>query len=536
MQFIQLKNISFTYPDHYTPTLRDITLDLADGEKIALIGRNGSGKSTLIRIIMRELLPSSGTITYPRAVPGIGYLAQDVMITNDCTVRDYLLHSQPLFHQLAAEIAELSGLEVYSEAQGLELAELWQKYYDTGAQDWEKAIDDMLIEIQLSHIADQSCKTLSGGESTRIQMAMLLINKPDILILDEPTNHLDTEQLEWLEQWISQYKGTVLYVSHDRIFIDNTATKVIELQNGNALIRSGNYQSFTRDKAELNDHQMVQYKERQRLVHRLQEASQKRRSWAKSFQPETQAEGGGFVYESVTNAARTMTQQAKHIEQRIKMLQTRYPVEKPRTEKPRKISFSQAPVSRKELISCQGLCFSYGAVPLLNDIYFFAFTGDRIWLSGCNGSGKTTLLSLLAGELQPGKGSISYGERLRIGIYHQDLTQLPAERTVIGYLKQSNKDEVTIRNFMGCMGLTGDIAFAEIGVLSWGERAKLQISRLLLEEYNILLLDEPTNHMDIPTREMLEKALSDYPGVLIFVSHDRAFIRNLATREYNLDK
>ena len=230
-----------------------------------------------------------------------------------------------------------------------------------------------------------------------------------------------------------------------------------------------------------------------------------------------------------------MMQQAKHVEQRIDMLQRRFPVEKPWRERSHKIEFPDAPVSQKQLFSCQGLSFAYGEAPLLNEIYFYAAAGEKIWLSGRNGTGKTTLLNLISGELQPQKGYITYRERLQIGVYKQDLTELPAEDTALEYLKSSQQDEVMIRNNMGRLGLTGDIAFARIGLLSSGEKAKLQITKLLLSEYNLLLLDEPTNHMDIRTREMLEEALAKYPGAVVFVSHDRAFIRNIATREYCLD-
>ncbi len=216
-------------------------------------------------------------------------------------------------------------------------------------------------------------------------------------------------------------------------------------------------------------------------------------------------------------------------------MQGRFAVAKPVRERLHKIVFSDAPVSQKELFSCHALSFAYGTAPLLSDIYFYALAGEKIWLTGRNGSGKTTLLNLISGELQPLKGHIAYRERLRIGFYKQDLSRLPAEATVIDYLKLGEPDEVKIRNYMGCLGLAGDIAFARIGLLSWGEKAKLQVAELLLAEYNVLLLDEPTNHLDIRTREMLEEALGQYPGAVVFVSHDRAFIRNIATREYNLD-
>jgi ATP-binding cassette subfamily F protein 3 len=511
-------------------------LVVAEGEKIALIGKNGCGKTTLLRIILGELSPTRGRISYPTSRPTISYLPQDIRVSAPLSVRDFLLQVRPRQFEMLTRIDTLSSAENLSPSAGIELASLWQEYNDQNTADWENEVHSILLELDLLPLAEQRCATLSGGESTRLQLAALLLEKPDILILDEPTNHLDSEQLLWFEDWMLDYGGAVLFVSHDRVFIDHTATKIAELEAGQLELRAGNYQSFVRDRQQLKDHQMVQYRERQRLLRQLCEASRKRRAWASSFQKETRGEGGGHVFELITNPARTQMQQARNIENRIKMLTERYPVEKPHQDKLRHLAFEQVQVADRELINVAGMGFRYQESWIFRDFYLHLNGAEKLWLAGPNGSGKTTLLRLLQGSLDPCEGSISRANRLRIGCFEQDLSRFDPHALVLDFLKASGKEESQIRTLMGCIGLKTDLAFARTGSLSWGERAKLQLLRLLLAEYNVLLLDEPTNHLDIRSREMLEESLDNFTGAMVFVSHDRAFISRLATRKVELSE
>ncbi|HOY84692.1 MAG: ATP-binding cassette domain-containing protein [Candidatus Cloacimonetes bacterium] len=536
MQFIQLNTIHYTYPDQYQPVLAGVSLVVAEGEKIALIGKNGCGKTTLLRIILGELSPTRGRISYPTSRPTISYLPQDIRVSAPLSVRDFLLQVRPRQFEMLTRIDTLSSAENLSPSAGIELASLWQEYNDQNTADWENEVHSILLELDLLPLAEQRCATLSGGESTRLQLAALLLEKPDILILDEPTNHLDSEQLLWFEDWMLDYGGAVLFVSHDRVFIDHTATKIAELEAGQLELRAGNYQSFVRDRQQLKDHQMVQYRERQRLLRQLCEASRKRRAWASSFQKETRGEGGGHVFELITNPARTQMQQARNIENRIKMLTERYPVEKPHQDKLRHLAFEQVQVADRELINVAGMGFRYQESWIFRDFYLHLNGAEKLWLAGPNGSGKTTLLRLLQGSLDPCEGSISRANRLRIGCFEQDLSRFDPHALVLDFLKASGKEESQIRTLMGCIGLKTDLAFARTGSLSWGERAKLQLLRLLLAEYNVLLLDEPTNHLDIRSREMLEESLDNFTGAMVFVSHDRAFISRLATRKVELSE
>jgi ATP-binding cassette subfamily F protein 3 len=536
MQFIQLKDIHYCYPDQYESILRGIDLVIAEGEKIALIGSNGSGKTTLLRVILQELYPSKGTINYPVSRPAIAYLPQDIKVSSGIRVREFLLGAQPEKYRLIKEIEELSANIELSPEQGIHLSSLWDEYHATNVADWEGDVQSILTRMNLNDLVERECASLSGGESTRLQLAALLLDKPDILILDEPTNHLDLANMMWLEDWLNSYNGAVLYVSHDKMFIDNTATKIAELNAGKLDIRMGNLASFSRDKADLQNHQLIQYQERKRLIRSLQQAVQKRRGWAQSFQRETRAEGGGAVYESVYNAARTQMQQARNIERRIRMLNERYPVERPMFDKERKLDFGDVRLSHRELINISAMSFAYDEAWIFKDFYFDLGSAERVWLSAANGCGKTTLMRLIYGELIPQKGEISYAPRLRIAYYRQDLNLLDPKLTVLDYLPDSGSENTHIHNLMGCIGLKDDLAYVELGSLSWGEKAKVQILGILLGDFNVLLSDEPTNHLDMRSRDLLARALEKFNGAVIFVSHDRSFIRRIATRELKLEK
>jgi len=531
MQFIQLRNIHYRYPDQYQSTLTGIDLVIAEGEKIALIGINGSGKTTLLRIILRELTPTQGEILYPRDKPVIAFLPQDIRLSTEVCVGDFLLSHQADHYRIIKDIERLSAVGDLSVQQGIDLASLWHEYHAKNVADWENEVNSMLVRMDLQCMAERQCESLSGGESTRLQLAALLLKKPDILILDEPTNHLDLQHIMWLENWLNSYKGAVLYVSHDKKFIDNTATKIADLRAGSLQIRMGNYSSFTRDNKDLQQYQLTQYRERKKLIRNLEQAALKRRNWAHSFQPETRSEGRGAVYESIYNAARTQMQQARNIERRIRMLNDRYPVERPMFDKNRKLDFGKVHTSNKELINVSAMGFAYDDIWIFRDFYFDLGGTERLWLSGANGCGKTTLMKLIAAELQPQEGEISYAPRLRIAYYRQDLKLLDPARTVSDYLLQSGQDETHVHNLMGCIGLKDILAHVQMGSLSWGEKAKVQILGVLLGDYNLLLFDEPTNHLDMRSRDMLADALIQFNGAVIFVSHDRAFIQKIATRE-----
>jgi len=535
MQFLQLRDITYIYPQQSEPVFEKVSFTIGREDKIALIGRNGAGKTTLIKILLSQITDYQGEIVYPKNKPIIGYLPQDLNSDLKKTVYKELIATNALFYSIINQIEQLSAIIEISSAEGTKLATLWDEYYNHQLDEYEHLALSLLADFHLTEYCNESASLLSEGGKTRLQLCKLMLLNPQILVLDEPTNHLDIENLEWLESWVNSFSGAILYVSHDRCFIDNTATKIVELNRGSITSRKGNYSTYMENLQEERDHQIVQYKEREKLIHKLQNAAQKRRSWAKTFQKETRPEGGGSIYESISNAARTMNQQAINIERRIDMLNTRYRVEKPWQEKERKINFDNVVKPSTMLISFDHVSKSYNKIPVLNNISFYAQRGEKIWISGKNGSGKTTLMKILAGKETTDSGEIIYGERIRCGWFDQQLTSLPIDISPLEYLQNDNlNNDSTIRNYFGCLGMSGDIVNRLIGTLSFGERAKTLLVKLLISNYNLLLLDEPTNHLDIQTREMLEYALMNYNGTVIFVSHDRAFISNLATRKHEL--
>lgn len=535
MQFVRLSKISYRYEGQYNRLFSDVSFDIAYGEVIALIGNNGEGKSTLLKIIMGELSGYSGQLFYPKKIPVIGYLPQDTCLLKGFATREELLSTEKENYRLIKEIEKYSEKDNLTASEGLNLAELWEDYNRRKVDDYMKRVDSIMNEMGLEKYSQESSLNLSEGEKTRLQLGKLLIFEPDILILDEPTNHLDIENMEWLESWLTSFKGALLYVSHDRVFIDRTATKIVELKRGKAVVRSGNYETYTKNREDEYKHSVTQYQERQKLLQKLHQAAQSRRRWASSFQPDTQAEGGGKKFESIFNEVRTMHRQAKHIEQRIEMLEKRHAVEKPWKEKKRDIAFSKSGSSSKLLVTCSRLTKRYNSSIVFRELYFFAERGDKIWLSGKNGSGKTTLMRIIAGKDGDYEGEVVTGERVKCGWFDQTLGNLPPEITPLQYTNPEKKDESEIRSYFGCLGLSGEIVNRQIATMSWGEKTKTELVRLLTGEYNLLLLDEPTNHLDITTRKMLEEALINYEGTVVFVSHDRAFISHLATREFSMD-
>jgi ATP-binding cassette subfamily F protein 3 len=536
MQFIHLNNISYCYENQFQPVFQNVAFAIAAGERIALIGSNGSGKTTLIRIVMEELRDYRGNIFYPLEKPVIGYLPQDTTLFSGQTVRKELLAGRQDIFGIIIQLERLMEYNSLSEKDGLRVAELWEEFHRLKGNDYLTRIDTIMAEIKMTGLAAVNCQDISEGEKTRLQLGKLLVKDPEILILDEPTNHLDLENMLWLEKWLSEFPGAVLIVSHDRVFLNHVATKVVELKRGEATIRAGNYEVFTENKEMDEAHCLVQYRERNKLISQLQQAARKRRQWASSFQPDTKTEGGGKVFESIFNPVRTMHQQAKNIEMRIEMLQNRYPIEKPWKDKERKIKFSDSGLSSAILVSCSELGKSYGDKIVFKNLYFYAGKGEKIWLSGVNGSGKTSLIRILAGIDRDYQGELTYGQRVRCGFFDQALSQLPLSLTPLQYTEEEGKDEQELRTLFGCLGLQTETVKRRISTLSWGERTKTQLVKLLSADYNLLLLDEPTNHLDIASRQMLEEALRAYTGTVIFVSHDRAFISHLATREFSMNK
>ncbi len=536
MQFIQCKNITFSYNDATELLLNNVSFNISDGEKTALLGRNGEGKSTLIKILLGIITDYRGDLFFPRSHPVIGYLPQNnVLHLKGNVLEECLTNFSSILeiYQLKVQLEE-ELFQSESETTRNKYAQILIDFDNCNGYGLLKEIADCLKYVGLAGMEEHNCLSLSGGEKTRLALAKLLLLKPDLLILDEPTNHLDTDMLDWLENFIHDYPGAVLYVSHDRMFIDRTADRIIHLDKGKITIQKGNYTSYKKNSENQYKHDLIQFHQRDNLIHQLQQAAQKRRAWAGKFQKQTSGEGGGHVYESVFNAARTMMQQAKHIEERINRLEERHNVEKPWHEKTRKISFTDGVKPSENLFIAKDLGKRFADNVVFQNFNLTLNRGDFLHLAGKNGSGKTTLLKIINKQIISDWGEIVYGNRVKIGYLAQEQTNLPHGSTALDYLRQVCSDESKIRTWLGCLGIQAETALQKIATLSEGEKCKLALTRLLLEENNLLLLDEPTNHIDIPSREMLENSLSDFTGSIIFVSHDRRFVEKLATCKFTL--
>ena len=541
MSFIQLRDVSFRYETQKNYLFKNVSFTVGDGEKLAIIGPNGSGKTTLAKLILKELIPIKGEIIYPKVEIKIGYLKQDFehnsskIVFAECQqVFKRLLEIRKKMRDLAGKMSVANEeLEVITEQYG----KLQDEFLHNDGYQMNNNIKSILFGLGFSYDQlYQPYNKLSGGEKTRVELAKMLLQKPDMLILDEPTNHLDIQAIEWLEDFLRKYENAMILISHDRLFIDRIADKIVDLRRGKANLYHTNYSEYLRIRQEEESFQLKKYLERQRKINQLKEVARKRRQWAESFQKQTRPEGGGYVFEMITNPAKSMMKKAKAVEKRIEYLTEVDKIEKPWQEKERKIDFQIDILTGKMVFSAVNISKKFSSKIVFHKLNLSLYSGDKLVVTGRNGSGKTTLLKIIAKLLKNDDGQVYYGSKIKIGYYAQEHEQLPIEMPVLDHLLSLNKDETFVRTIMGCLKIEREQIYQKISTLSVGERSKVALASILVVKNNVLILDEPTNHLDLDTREILENALADYPGTIVFVSHDRYFIKKIATRKFDLDK
>lgn len=493
--------------------LDDISFHIEDYEKTAIVGINGAGKSTLLKIIVGELPSDQGDVVLAKGKT-LGYLAQHQDLTSHRTIHEELLEVKRSLIDMEERIRNLE-MEM-KHAEGEELEKMLETYTRLNHQfeldngySYRSEIIGVLKGLGFSEDDfHREISTLSGGQKTRVSLGKLLLSKPDIILLDEPTNHLDMGSIAWLETYLLNYKGAVIIVAHDRYFLDRVVTKIVELDQGHGNVFAGNYSAYSQKKAMLREAQMKAYLNQQQEIRHQEEVIAK----LKSFNRE---------------------KSIKRAESREKMLSKIDVLEKP-TEVHDEMSLKLEPdiTSGNDVLTVRNLAKSFGSNHLFSHVDIDIKRGERVAVIGDNGTGKTTLLKIINEMLPADAGEIALGTRVHIGYYDQEHQVLHMDKTLFDELQDTypNLNNTRIRNVLAAFLFTGDDVFKKIGDLSGGERGRVSLAKLMLSNANFLILDEPTNHLDIVSKEILEHALNQYTGTVLYVSHDRYFINQTATR------
>ena len=493
--------------------VREGSFHIEEKEKAALVGVNGAGKSTILKMIMNEEPSDDGDIILAKGKT-IGYLAQHQNLLPGGTIYEELKSARADIFEMERQIrtieTELKTLDGDDLENRLETYNRLQSEFESrNGYACESEITGVLkgLGFQEEEFSKKT-DTLSGGQKTRVSLGKLLLTNPDILLLDEPTNHLDLNSISWLETYLINYPGAVFIVSHDRYFLNRVVTKVVEIENGSIRMYSGNYQAYSEKKQQIRDARLKEYLNQQREIKHQQAVIEK----LKSFNRE----------KSIRRA-----------ESREKMLDKITPVEKP-AEAAAEMHFTLEPssISGNDVLSVEGLSKQFDGQVLFSDVNFEIKRGEHVAVIGDNGTGKTTLLKILNQVQAADSGSFTLGAKVQIGYYDQEHHVLHDEKTIFEEISDDypSLNNTQIRNTLAAFQFTGDEVFQEIRSLSGGEKGRVSLAKLMLSEANFLILDEPTNHLDITSKEILEEALNNYSGTVLYVSHDRYFINRTASR------
>lgn len=517
MILLQVNNLEKYYGAELI--LSNIKLELQTRDRAALVGRNGAGKSTLLKIIAGHLSYDGGEILKPKEVT-IGYLAQNTGLESNLSIWEEMLSVfEPLramersLRHLEGQMADPFVLEdqVKYDRVLKEYDQLQVEFKERGGYQYEADIRSVLHGLNFDDHG-LMISSLSGGQKTRLALGKLLLTKPDILILDEPTNHLDIDTLSWLEQYLQGYDGAILIVSHDRYFLDKVVSQVYEVSRKQIRKYTGNYSAYLDLKAANYEREMKLYEKQQQEIASLQD----------------------FIQRNLARASTT-----KRAQSRKKKLDRMEMMDRPLgDEKSASFSFEIEKQSGNDVLTIDSLAVGYDGEKVSEGISFRVYRGESIALVGPNGIGKSTLLKTMIKKLPSLAGTVFYGTNLSIGYYDQEQAELTSNKRVLNELWDDYplKSEKEIRTVLGNFLFSGDDVLKIVSTLSGGEKARLALAKLMLEKANLLILDEPTNHLDLDSKEVLENALIDYPGTILFVSHDRYFINRIATKVVELSR
>lgn len=512
---LQVSNLSKSYG--VDAVLSNISMQVQERDRIGLVGVNGAGKSTLLKIIAGELSADSGDIHRSKDIR-LGYLAQNSGLQSSRSIIEemravfaHLLEAERELRDLEAKIADPS-----LQADDKSYAAILEKY--ALKSDWFREQGGFEINTRINSVlhgmgfggfdGDTPISTLSGGQKTRLALARILLQAPDLLMLDEPTNHLDIETLTWLESYLRSYSGAIVVVSHDRYFLDALTNTIVEIERHSAKRYTGNYSRYLELKAADYEIQLRHYEKQQEEITRMEQ----------------------FIQRNIVRASTT-----KRAQSRRKALEKMERIDKPLGElKKAHFSFEIERQTGKDVLQVHQLSVSFPgqSKPLFRNVSFGLTRGETVALIGPNGIGKSTLLKTLVGQLEPSSGTYQFGSNVKLGYYDQDHSRLNGDNTVLEELWSAypHLEEARIRTVLGNFLFSGEDVLKRISALSGGEKARVSLAKLMLAQANVLILDEPTNHLDIFSKEMLESALIDYEGTLLFISHDRYFLNKMSER------
>ncbi len=493
--------------------LNNVSFHVEDKQKAAIVGINGAGKSTLLKIIMNEMSKDDGEVIISKG-KSIGYLSQHQFLSSDNTIYDEMLEVKKDIINLDLNIRRLEADMKSAVGESLEgmlntYTRLTHEFELLNGYSYKSEITGVLKGLGfLEEDFDKGVQTLSGGQKTRISLGKLLLSKPDIILLDEPTNHLDMESIAWLETFLLNYNGCVIIVSHDRYFLDKVVSKIIEIEHTKGISYDGNYTEFAKKKFMLREALLKQYLNQQKEIKHHEEVITKLRSFNRE-------------------------KSIKRAESREKLLDKIERLDKPITHESHIfLTLEPSITSGNDVLSVENISKSFDELTLFKDLSFDVKRGEVVSLIGNNGTGKTTILKIINGVIEADQGKIGLGSKVKIGYYDQEHNVLNMDKTLFDEISDSYPDltETRIRNVLAAFLFTNDDVFKRIKDLSGGERGRVSLAKLMLSEANFLILDEPTNHLDISSKEILENAINNYTGTILYVSHDRYFINKTATR------
>ncbi|WP_226658988.1 ribosomal protection-like ABC-F family protein [Pseudalkalibacillus hwajinpoensis] len=491
---IQVKELQKSFGER--KILSDVSFEIRNGEKIGLVGWNGAGKSTLVNILMKRIEPDNGSVTVPRV--NIGYLPQ--------STDNYLAVDAELFGERLLEQSKKLGFQ---------------------KERWEQ----------------ENLQHLSGGEKLKLSLAKIWASSPEFLILDEPTNHLDMHGVKWLSEEVRNYSGAAIIISHDRYFLDETVTKIFELESGKLSIYEGNYSFYRNEKQKRYEQSKRDYEKQQRKVEMIEQQINTLKDWSAKGHREAGKGGSNSenrqmgLREFERAKAKKKDNQIKSKLKRLNLELKKDGVEKPKEEKTVSFHFESGAKRGKRILEAKGIKKQFGDHLLFDKSHFYIKHGDRIGLIGSNGTGKTTFIKILLEQEKLTNGSLWISESTKVAYLTQDVTDLPGNKTPLEYLDLTNRQQETkARTLLSNMGIQQGILGKPISQLSLGERTRIKLIHMILMEYDFLILDEPTNHLDLPSREELERTLNTYTGTLLIVSHDRYFIEKLCTKLLVIEK